>query len=91
MFHKQLFITAHQIGDRNFYLTYKHLVKHQWKRYEKLKEEQEKQLGSIINFAYKNVPYYHKLFDDLKLSAEDIKKVEDLEKLHVLTKEVIYD
>ena len=76
MFHKPLFILAHQVRDRNFYLTYKHLVKHQWKRYEELEEEQEKQLGSIIDFAYKNMPYYHhKLFDDLKLSADDVSGV----------------
>jgi phenylacetate-CoA ligase len=89
MFHKQLFIAAHQIGDRNFYPTYKKLVKNQWKSYEELKEEQKKQLRNMINFAYKNVPYYHNLFDNLKLSPDDIKKVEDLEKLPILTKEII--
>jgi phenylacetate-CoA ligase len=89
MISRNLFITAHQIGDRNFYPEYKRLVQNQWKSYEELKEEQEKQLRNMINFAYKNVPYYHKLFDDLKLSSDDIKKVEDLEKLPILTKEII--
>ena len=65
------------------------MVKNQWKTYEELKEEQGKQLSLMTNFAYKNVPYYHKLFDDLKLSPDDIKKVEDLEKLPILTKEII--
>jgi phenylacetate-CoA ligase len=86
---RNLFILAHQIGDRNFYPTYKRLVQNQWQSYEELKEEQEKGLRAMINSAYKNVPYYHKLFDDLKLSVEDIKKVDDLEKLPVLTKEII--
>ena len=49
------------------------MIQNQWKSYEELKEEQEKQLRNISNFAYKNVPYYHKLFDDLKLSPYDIK------------------
>ena len=89
MIHKSLFIFAHQVGDRNFYPTYKKLIQNQWKSYEELKEEQEKQLSVMINFAYKNVPYYHKLFDDLKLSPEDIKKVDDLEKLPILTKDII--
>ena len=75
MFHKPLFILAHQVGDINFYPTYKHLVKHQWKRYEELKEEQEKQLRAMINFTYKNVPYYHKLFDDLDLGTDDVSEV----------------
>ena len=84
-----LFTIAHQIGDVNFYPTYKRLMKNQWKSYEELKEEQEKQLRYMINFAYKNIPYYHKLFDNLNLKTEDIKKTEDLEKLPILTKEII--
>lgn len=89
MLRKGIFIFAHQIGDRNFYPTYKRLIQNQWKSYEELKEEQEKQLRNMIDFAYKNVPYYHKLFDDLKLDPDDIKKVEDLKKLPILTKEII--
>ena len=75
MIHKSLFIFAHQIGDRNFYPTYKKLVRNQWKSYEQLKEEQGKQLRVMINFAYKNVPYYHNLLNDLRLSPDDVKGV----------------
>ena len=75
MISKNLFITAHQIGDIKFYPTYKKLIQNQCKSYEELKEEQEKQLRNIINFSYKNVPYYHKLFYDLKLSPDDVKGV----------------
>ena len=89
MISRNLFISAHQIGDTQFYPTYKKLVKSQWKSYEELKEEQGKQLKYMIDLAYKNVPYYHKLFDDLKLSPGDVKKVDDLEKLPILTKEII--
>jgi phenylacetate-CoA ligase len=81
MISRNLFITAHQIGDKRFYPTYNKLIQNQWKTYEDLKEEQEKQLRNMIIFAYKNVPYYHKLFDGLKLNPDDIKKIEDLEKL----------
>jgi phenylacetate-CoA ligase len=89
LINRSLFITAHQIEDRNFYPTYNYLIKNQWKNCKELKEEQEKGLRAMINFAYKNVPYYHKLFDDLKLSPDEIKKIEDLEKLPILTKEII--
>lgn len=89
MFNKQLFILAHQVGDKNFYPIYKKLVKNQWKSYEELKEEQEKQLQSAISYAYENVPYYHRLFRNLKLSPSDIGKIEDLEKLPILTKEIV--
>ena len=64
-------------------------MKNQWKSYEELKEEQERQLRNMVEFAYKNVPYYHKLFDYLKLSLDSIKEIENLEKLPILTKETI--
>ena len=89
MFHKALFILGHQCIDRNFYPRYKILNQNQWKNYEELKERQEKNLRQMIKFAYHNVPYYHKLFDNLKLNVDDIKKIEDLEKLPILTKEII--
>ena len=89
MFNKYLFILAHQCGERTFYSSYKKLIQNQWKSYEELKEEQEKQLRHMINFSYLNVPYYRKVFDDLKLNPESIKKVEDLQKLPILTKEII--
>ena len=89
MIHRSLFIAAHQVGDRNFYPTYKKVVKNQWKTYDELKDDQEKQLRHLINFSYRSVPYYHKLFDSLKLSPNDIRMVEDLEKLPILTKDII--
>ena len=89
MFHEKLFIMAHQLGDRRFYPTYKKLMRNQWKSYKELKREQEKQLRYMINFAYTNVPYYHRLFNDLKLSHSDVKTIKDLEKIPILRKEII--
>lgn len=86
---KSLFILAHQIGDRKFHSLYQNLRQSQWKPYYDQKELQEKQLRHMINFVYKDVPYYHKLFNQLKLEPSDIKKVEDLEKLPILTKDII--
>ena len=89
MLNKELFRFAHTIGDANFYRTYKNLLHSQWMAYSELKKVQEKKLRDMINYAYNNVPYYHRLFDDLKLSPSDIKIIEDLEKLPILTKEII--
>jgi phenylacetate-CoA ligase len=86
---KSIFILAHDMGNINFYSTYKKLLKDQWKSYEELKKEQERQLGNMLNFCYKYVPYYHNLLKNLDIVSEDIKKIEDLEKLPVLTKETI--
>jgi phenylacetate-CoA ligase len=89
MFNKQLFILAHQIGDRSFYPTYQLLVKNQWRPYAELKENQEKQLRHMISFVYENVPYYRNLFKGLKLFPRDIQTIEDLQKLPILTKGII--
>lgn len=89
MLHKGLFIVAHQCGDLSFFSTYKELVKNQWKPTEELKSDQEKHLRHLIKFAYENVPYYRRLFQQLKILPEDIQRIEDLEKLPVLTKDII--
>lgn len=89
MFHKQLFILAHEVGCSRFLSDYQRFVKNQWKPYTALKEEQEKQLRHMIAFCYEDVPYYRNLFKSLKLQPKDIRTVEDLEKLPILTKDII--
>jgi phenylacetate-CoA ligase len=86
---KKLFILAHQVGDRKFHSLYRSLLQSQWKPYYDQKELQEIKLRDMINFAYETVPYYHKLFNQLKLEPSDIKTVKDLEKLPILTKDII--
>lgn len=89
MVNRSLFILGHQIGYAGFYTTYKKAMHNQWRPYRELREEQEKKLRQTIEFAYHNVPYYHRLFNDLHLSPIDIRRLEDLEKLPVLKKETI--
>jgi len=89
MFRKGLFILAHQCGDASFYPMYKKLVKNQWRPYAELKRDQEKQLRHLIEFSYENIPYYRNLFKGLGLLPGDIRTVEDLEKLPLLTKDII--
>jgi phenylacetate-CoA ligase len=86
MIKKAIFILAHSIGHKDFYPVYQKLMKDQWKHYEELKREQERQLKVIINYSYDYVPFYNRLFDSLNLKPEDINKIEDLEKLPILTK-----
>lgn len=89
MFHKRLFILAHQCGDASFYPTYKKLIRNQWKSYDELKQDQEKQLRHLVEFAYENVPYYRNLFKDLDVLPKDVQTIEDLEKLPILTKDIL--
>ena len=89
MIQKLLFTSAYSVWDRDFYPTYKRLVGNQWKSRDELKKEQEKKLRNMINFCYKEVPYYHKLFKKLKLTPDDIKTIEDLQKIPILNKDTI--
>lgn len=68
---------------------YDEAKKAQYMPYEILKQNQEKKLRELVFFAYHDVLYYRKLFEKLNLKPEDIQTIEDLQKLPVLTKEII--
>jgi phenylacetate-CoA ligase len=86
---KALFLLAHTLGDLNFYSYYKKLINNINHSYKELLVEQEKNLRNIIKYSYKSVPYYHNLFKELNIYPSDIKNIKDLEKLPILTKDVI--
>jgi len=67
----------------------KELMKSQWFTPAQIEEIQQEKLRVLIEHAYKNVPYYTRLFDELKLKPGDIKDIEDLNKLPLLRKEDI--
>jgi len=64
-------------------------VERQWHSKERLKEYQEERLRLLIKHAYENVPYYHEVMKDRRLTPDDITTVEDLPKLPVLTREIV--
>lgn len=63
------------------------LEESQWWQVAEIREYQNEQLRSLIQHAYRTVPYYRRRFDALKLRPDDVKTVEDLQKIPVLTKE----
>jgi phenylacetate-CoA ligase len=65
------------------------LEKTQWWTPIDLENFQQKKLQSLLKHAYENVPYYHKIFKKLKLKPQDIKNSTCLQKLPILTKEII--
>ena len=54
---------------------------------DELMQLQLERLQATVNRAYKNVPFYRRLLDELGLQPEDIQGVEDLRKLPFTTKE----
>jgi len=65
---------------------WKVLEKSQWLMREDIVDMQAERLRSVVEHAYRNVPYYNKLFKDNGLRPEDIKTRQDLKKLPMLTR-----
>ena len=61
----------------------------QWLSRGGLDQLQQQRLKALIRHAYQNVPYYRKVFDKLNLNPDDIKTREDLQKLPILTREIV--
>lgn len=67
----------------------KTMAETQWLTATELEEFQNEKLRLVVRHAYETVPYYKKIFNERKLTPEDIKIGEDLVKLPVLTREDI--
>jgi len=67
------------------------LEKSQWWSKEEIEEYQIRQLCSIVEYAYNNVPYYKRVFDERGIVPSDIQSFDDLKRLPLLTKEIIRD
>jgi len=72
-----------------FLKTYLFLKQSQTWSKEKLEQYQTQKLRELINHAYRNVPYYTRLFDENGIKPEDIKELSDLQKIPFLTKELV--
>ena len=65
------------------------LQKTQWYDRRNLERLQKKNLRLLIKHAYDTVPYYNKIFRERGLYPSDIRNVEDLVKLPILTKTAV--
>jgi phenylacetate-CoA ligase len=63
--------------------------RNQWLSEEALKEYQLERLRKVIAHAYDSVPYYQKLFREKDILPGDIRTVEDLKRIPVLTKDLL--
>jgi phenylacetate-CoA ligase len=81
-------IRRYRYGKR-FWEMSRFLNESQWWSYDELVEYQNEQLRRLIRHAYDSVPYYREIFGDRKLVPDDIRTTSDLEKLPVLTKQIV--
>jgi len=68
---------------------YHEFLKSQWFSYKQIQKIQWEKLIRLLNHAYKNVPYYYKLFVENNIHPHDIKSINDFRKIPILTKDII--
>lgn len=89
MLHRYLLSSGYSIRDREFLRCYEFVRKNEFNTIESLARYQEERLKKLIHYSYQKVPYYRNLFRRLNLEPEDIQSVGDLQKMPILTKEII--
>jgi len=67
------------------YLEY--LERSQWFDLERIQEIQNEKLKRLIKYSYESVPMYRELMKASKLTPDDIKTTDDLQKLPMITKD----
>jgi len=58
-----------------------------WLKLPKLVELQEKKLRAIVKYAYEKVPFYHRLLEANSIRPSDIRTIQDLQKIPIVTRE----
>ncbi|MCE5198300.1 MAG: hypothetical protein ABFD54_11665 [Armatimonadota bacterium] len=61
----------------------------QWLTAEQIRELQNNKLANLIQHSYETVPFYRQLMDERGLEPQDIRTIDDLVKLPILTKNAI--
>ena len=87
MIKKQLWDIALKIKGKGFRREY-HEIKSITDK-DKLLEFQEKHLENLLLHAYKNVPYYHRIFEEVGVIDNGFVDLSKFEKIPILTKEIM--
>lgn len=65
------------------------LQKSQWWSLDELEAYQLEQLKELVKFSYENVPYYQRTFKERRIHPSDIKSLDDIQLLPLVTKDDI--
>ncbi|WP_299186427.1 hypothetical protein [uncultured Aquimarina sp.] len=88
---KNLIYLSYKLRGRKDFDLYNDFRNNGHKSLEELEIEQLEAFHKLFQYSKRNVPYYRELFTKLKLEKEDFKKLEDLDKIPILTKQIIKD
>jgi phenylacetate-CoA ligase len=79
------------MGSINKFRLLNHVRRNQWLKPSELEDLQNKKLRSIIKHAYYNTEFYHRKFKDAGIRPEDIRTINDLNKIPFTTKQEVRD
>lgn len=65
------------------------LEESQWFSADQLRDVQDRKVRALVQHAYGTVPYYKRLFDAHGLRPSDVRSVDDLKKVPMLTKDML--
>lgn len=74
---------------RPFFKYLKSLKRSEWKSRQNIEKHQNENVVKLIHHAYSTVPFYKKWYDEHGVDISQIKTVDDLKKLPVLTKNLV--
>lgn len=74
---------------KDFKIRLEELEKSQWYNLSELQALQLEKLKHLLNHCYENVQYYRKLFDEINFKPSEIKGLEDLHRIPILTRDQV--
>lgn len=70
---------------------WKELNRNEYLSSQELHEIRNEKIRRLVKHCYDTVPYYHQLFDREGIRPEDIRTADDLQRIPILTKQIIRD
>ncbi|MDB4713781.1 hypothetical protein OAF14_01525 [Akkermansiaceae bacterium] len=86
---RYIIILAWKIKGLDVYSLYLKLLKREPWSEKQWKEYQNKRFLEFVRYCYENSAYYKELFDSKNLKLQDIKSLDDIKLIPVLTKEIV--
>lgn len=86
---KKIFELSYRLSGRQEIDFLRLSLNHEKLSFAEKMDYQNEHLEKLLDFSYKNIPYYRGLFKSLKLLPKDIKDKTDLHKLPILSKAII--
>jgi len=84
-----LFPIAERYNNSGILKSYDFLKMTEWWSRKEIENYRDQRLSKLIHHCYQNVPYYTDLFDKINITPDSIQSVNDLNKIPILTKEII--